>query len=108
MYTRKFAAALFVIGKKLETSQMFTYGQMVEYVIYSCSEILYGNKREVATAVCNNNSNVINIMLSKRVHTIGFQNRPFLTSCPLPEGSLYPMTGPFRTPKDPTPELPPE
>lgn len=102
-----FTAALFVIGKKLETSQMFTYGTGVEYVIYSCSEIVYGNKREVATAVCNNNLNVINIMLSKRSCA---QKSAYcrLSKQAISEGSLYPMTGPCWTPKDATPELPAE
>lgn len=50
--------------RKSETSQRFTSSRMVKYVIYSCSEIVSSNNKEVTTAVCNN-MNVINIMLSK-------------------------------------------
>lgn len=63
---KKVHSSIICDRKKLETSQMFTYGRMVEYVIYSCSKRVYGNKKEVATAVCNNNLNVINIILSRR------------------------------------------
>lgn len=87
---------LFVIAE-LETSQRFTYGRIVEYVIYSRSEIIYSNRKEVTTAVCNNNMNVINIMLSKgsciqkKLHTVGIynalKNQPFLRSAPFLEAA---------------------